>query len=128
MNEPRTVTYLLLSALAICTVPAPAAAECGPRPVEACALVNNESEIFIGRVLPQNGNGLEWRMRVIRSFRGTAQGTVVVTVWEQGDLPSPATLLPGKDYLFYVSKTVEQGKTVRSTPAVCADWLPLELV
>jgi hypothetical protein len=106
--------------------PAPAAAlSCAPRPVEGCALVDNDSEIFVGRVLGKLDSDDAWRMRVVRSFRGTAQGVVTVTVWANLSL---AELEVGQDYLFYVSKKIENGIVSRSTPTACATWMPLSEV
>ena len=103
--------------------PAPAAAlSCAPRPVEGCALVDNDSEIFVGRVLGKRDNDAAWPLRVVRSFRGTAQGAVTVTVWANLSL---AELEVGRDYLFYVSKKTENGIVSRSTSRACATWMPL---
>jgi len=109
-------------------IPSLARAECGPRPVNACELVNNDAEIFVGRVLSQAEDALEWRMRVVRSYRGSTKGDIVVAVWSRGDLPSLTNLDIGGEYLFYVSKTVEDGEAKRTTPHTCGDWLPLEAV
>jgi len=108
-------------------LPAVAAAECG-RP-EACALANDDSEIFIGRaVAAPGGDPLASRVRVLRSFRGTARGTITVEVWSTGEYTTPVELAVGRDYLFYVYKSVERGVVSRSTPRNCATWLPLSEV
>jgi hypothetical protein len=125
---PRRTLLLLWQAVLglLLLVPAPAAAvSCMPRPVDGCALVDNDSEIFVGRVLGKQVDELSWRMRVVRSFRGTAQGVVTVTVWAN---LSFAELEVGRDYLLYVSKTVENGVVSRSTPAACANWMQLSEV
>ena len=119
LSWPAIIVLVLLA-------PAPAAAvSCAPRPVDGCALVNNDSEIFAGRVLGKQDDDGAWRLRVVRSFRGTAQGVITVTVWAN---LSPAELEVGRDYLFYVSKTIENGVVSRSTPLACAGWMPLSEV
>jgi len=117
--SPAIIALVLLAA-------APAAAlSCAPRPVDGCALVDNDSEIFVGRVVGRQDADAAWRMRVVRSFRGTAQGVVAVTVWANLRL---AELEAGHDYLFYVSKRIEKGVVSRSTSTACATWLPLSEV
>ena len=98
-------------------LPTIAAAECG-RP-EACALANDDSEIFIGRAVAAPG-GDPWasRVRVLRSFRGTARGTITVEVWSTSKYTTPVELAVGRDYLFYVYKSVERGVVSRSTPGI----------
>jgi hypothetical protein len=118
----------ILLCLGLAGIPTRAFAECGPRPVDACELVNNDAEIFVGRILSQGQDALEWRMRVVRSYRGSAKGDVTVEVWSQNDLPSTTDLAIGGEYLFYVSKTVEDGVVKRTTPLACGDWLPLAAV
>jgi hypothetical protein len=121
---------LLLAVAISSTLRAVVSAECvGGRP-DVCALINSDREIFVGRILgPVTDNPVEWRMHVVRSYRGAATGDIVVQVWGGGDLPSFATLTIGESYLFYVSKTVEDGALTRSTPMGCGvDWLPLSAV
>ena len=76
---------LLLAVAAFCAAPAIAFAECGARPALMCELVNNHLEIFVGRILSRGDEGLEWRMRVVRSYRGSAKGTIVVEVGGRQD-------------------------------------------
>ncbi|HZI82193.1 MAG TPA: hypothetical protein VFD69_21905 [Vicinamibacterales bacterium] len=122
-NLRRLLPILLPAVVGLAVLaPVPATAlSCAPRPADACALVNNDSEIFVGRVLGKQDE-VARRMRVVRSFRGTAQGVVTVLVWASLDV---AELEVGRDYLFYVSKTIENGTVTRSTPGACATWMPL---
>jgi len=112
----------------LAALPARAAAECGGRSTNLCGSINDDREIFVGRALGTVDGGLEWTLHVVRSYRGDARGDIVVQVWSQGDLPSPGGLEVGESYLFYVSKTTENGQVVRTTPLACADWLPLSAV
>src|SRR5262249_51467640 len=104
-------------------------AECGPRAEMACAMVNNDDEVFVARVLaPVPDNPFEWRVRVVRLFRGSASGEITVWVHSHGDLPSPANLTVGQSYLFYTSLRQDQdGRPIRTTP-LCSTWLPLNAV
>src|SRR5205814_2243895 len=99
-----------------------ARAECRPRLVNLCQLVNDDREIFIGRVLSSVADSSMWRIRVVRSYRGSARGEVRVTVWDHGDLPIPPVLAIGESYLFYVVKTVEGRRVKRTTAMACGDW------
>jgi carboxypeptidase family protein len=120
---------VLCTAIASAT-PALAAAECGQRPVNACELVNDDRDIFVGRVVAARpDNPFEWRVRVVRSYRGAASGEVVVRVFTRYDLPAPGDLHVGQSYLFYTSNEQDDdGRLVRATPLVCGDWLPLASV
>ena len=118
---------LFFCCAAFCAAPAIAFGECGPRPVLLCDLVNSDDEIFVGRILPSEGAPLDWRMRVLHSYRGSAKGTIVVQVGSHYD-SGLASLDIGKDYLFYASKIVEDGTVKRTTGIACANWGALESV
>src|SRR5262249_47519391 len=71
----------------------------------------------------------EWRVRVVRLFRGTASGEITVWVNSHRDLPSLTQLTVGESYLFYTSLVPDlDGRPVRTTPLACSNWLPLNAV
>jgi len=120
---------LLACVAVVLAVPMRAAAECGPRPTNACELVNNEDEVFVATaiaVLP--ADAFTWRVRVTRTYRGTASGEIKVLVFSHGDLMAPTTLVAGQSYLFYTSQDRRNGETIRRTPAACSTWMPLSAV
>jgi hypothetical protein len=76
------------------------AQDCMP-PVRVCQLANSEQEIFVGRVISSMDETGSVRVRVLRAFRGSASGEIVVAV-----LP-PREFREGETYLFYSSRTVK---------------------
>jgi hypothetical protein len=130
MKNMLSVRGLLLLVAISSALTAAVSAECVGGRADVCELINSDREIFVGRILgPVTDEPLEWRMHVVRSYRGAATGDIVVEVWSGGDLPSLAKLTIGESYLFYVSKVVENGAVTRSTPMGCGvDWLLLSAV
>src|SRR5215472_3052527 len=101
----RRLWLSLVCLFMVSALPLPAAAECGPSPVNACALINNEDEVFVATaVAVAPDDPFVWRVRVTRTYRGTASGEIKVAVFSHGDLPAPTTLVVGQSYLFYTSQ------------------------
>src|SRR5580765_9089503 len=123
-----TRSSTLVVAAVVLALPGRAAAECGGGRPAVCSLVNDDRDIFIGRVLRSKDG--ETQMHVVKSFRGTASGEVSVLVWGGGDLPSVVSLTVGESYLLYVENRTVDGASIRTTPSMgCGvDWLPLSAV
>jgi hypothetical protein len=121
--------WIVVCLAALVATPGRAVAECGPRPVNACQLINNDDDIFVARILAGlPDDPFTWRVRVIRSYRGTASGEILLRAFSAYDLPAPAHLDVGQSYLFYTSQEYDDGKMIRATPMACGTWLPLSAV
>jgi hypothetical protein len=88
------------------------AQDCVP-PVRVCELVNSEQEIFVGRVISSMSETGSVRVRVLRTYRGSVSGEIVVAV-----LP-PRGFQEGETYLFYSSISVKNHR-VRHWSDVCS--------
>ena len=121
---------IVISLAIVVSCASPAHAECGPwSEFKPCEKVRNDKDIFVGRgVAADAENPFLWRVRVVRSFRGTARGEVIVEVGTHNDTWGFGRLDLGTDYLFYVTKQIEDGRVTRSTGTVCAEWMPLAAV
>ena len=73
-----------------------------------CARVNGDVDVFTGKVLTEMDDDGAVRVRVVRSFKGSAKGDIPVIVFPAGEIGIPEYEIGGS-YLFYTWKEKEDG-------------------
>jgi hypothetical protein len=114
MRRLWRIAFLLSGfAAVLAACPGVFAGDCAPT-ARVCELVNSDEDIFVGRVVSSMDQTGSIRVQVVRSYRGSASGEIVVSV---------ATLQPelekGETYLFYAS-SVKKNSGARRASDSCS--------
>ena len=95
------LVLLLACVVGPCVLPGARATEVVP-PSRPCVLVNDYKEIFVGRVTSR-GHRLTAYVQVLRTYKGSVSGEVVVTTSPTDLLVGSAGFDEGETYIFYSS-------------------------